>query len=888
MPGLSTNTFLERLHEGSRAVASAHGAHLRLDPVAAQQLAQALAGRTDEVRAAHMRHLVMPIKFQSVEAEVTFLALYHMLAMGSGWDKELRATSRRGAIETMQFAVLGMHISGAGMDQAWMSAFSNLQVQNFFGLETHVDTPVPNLPGVTMSKPGPLLPLARALQEMMAETGAALDAEGATTLGGYILTQLADQTAGGRPPLAGAFVEELCSSLPGFADAGLYEGQTITYGRKAQALAGALHARFGTSDPRFAFADATSLCGDSGPAAVAALRSAGVLVVSGELADMLDAGTELPPGPHERALRCAAVAGADAVAAAAGGAFIAAELGAYLCALALDEGETAGEKQRAAGLAPILCCPHLPHKMCSQVKSANPLGIACTLFANRAVARRFISMKQLKSLARGVFSNADASPSRSVSEVQAVAREEQSAPPSGEPSPQVVAAPSATQSESRRNEGVKEEAEQEIVAEPTEPDRSSAPAAPSSFYCPVSMELMADPVMVATGHTYDRMCIERWISQGNRTCPLTGKRLRHVELTPNHALRNAIQEWAAQHGVALGSVSATTAAGPVEQEVEPPSILLGHDEIVWSVEVYGSRLLSASADKTIRVWDVASRRCEKVLEEHTRPVLSLAISNGRLYSGSYDYSIKVWDLDSLTRIRTLTGHTDAVRALAVSGGKLFSGSYDGTVRVWDESRMQCVEVLKGHIGPVRTLVACNGLMFSGSYDKTVRVWDVAALEPKACLTGHTSAVRALVASATRVFSGSDDATIKVWDAETLQCLKTLTGHEDNVRVLAVSDRFLFSGSWDKTIRVWDVNTLECVHVLEGHSEAVLALTVAGNGATLVSGSYDTTVRFWDLSTFRCLRKCDGHSDAVRVLAAAGGNVFSGAYDGSIGVWATAS
>ena len=55
------------------------------------------------------------------------------------------------------------------------------------------------------------------------------------------------------------------------------------------------------------------------------------------------------------------------------------------------------------------------------------------------------------------------------------------------------------------------------------------------------MELMADPVMVATGHTYDRLCIERWLAAGNRTCPVTGMRLRHLELTPNFALRNAIQ-----------------------------------------------------------------------------------------------------------------------------------------------------------------------------------------------------------------------------------------------------------------------------------------------------------------------------------------------------------
>lgn len=55
------------------------------------------------------------------------------------------------------------------------------------------------------------------------------------------------------------------------------------------------------------------------------------------------------------------------------------------------------------------------------------------------------------------------------------------------------------------------------------------------------MEIMTDPVIIATGHTYDRSCIERWLQSGNKTCPVTGMRLRHHELTPNFALRTAIQ-----------------------------------------------------------------------------------------------------------------------------------------------------------------------------------------------------------------------------------------------------------------------------------------------------------------------------------------------------------
>jgi WD40 repeat protein len=74
---------------------------------------------------------------------------------------------------------------------------------------------------------------------------------------------------------------------------------------------------------------------------------------------------------------------------------------------------------------------------------------------------------------------------------------------------------------------------------------------------------------------------------------------------------------------------------------DPTNILQGHDEIVWAIEIHGNRVFSASADRTVRVWDTDSKRCDHVLEDHSRPVLSLAIGNDLLFSGSYDNTIKV-------------------------------------------------------------------------------------------------------------------------------------------------------------------------------------------------------------------------------------------------------
>lgn len=371
------------------------------------------------------------------------------------------------------------------------------------------------------------------------------------------------------------------------------------------------------------------------------------------------------------------------------------------------------------------------------------------------------------------------------------------------------------------------------------PSPSAAASAPPHFLCPVSMELMKDPVMVATGHTYDRPSIKRWLEQGHKTCPVTGSRLRNLDLLPNFALRSAISEWAAANNVKLNDRQLTSVTekavggtdGESDAQTSPHCVLEGHEEIVWAVEATDGHLFSASADKSIRAWDTKTRRCVHVLEEHTRPVLSLVVSqrHGKLFSGSYDCSICVWDLVTFRRIKSLHGHTDAVRSLAVAGDKLFSGSYDSTLRAYDINTLKPLKVLEGHTGPVRTLSVLGAHLFSGSYDNTVRVWHTETLEPVHVLEGHTDAVRALAASPVPelnyIFSGSDDNSVRVWDANTFKCVSVFEGHDDNVRVLTADSRYLYSGSWDKTIRVWDTQSLECVRVLEGHVEAVLALTV---------------------------------------------------------------
>ncbi|KAJ8761418.1 hypothetical protein K2173_001549 [Erythroxylum novogranatense] len=67
---------------------------------------------------------------------------------------------------------------------------------------------------------------------------------------------------------------------------------------------------------------------------------------------------------------------------------------------------------------------------------------------------------------------------------------------------------------------------------------------PDDFKCPISLEIMSDPVILSSGHTFDRASIQRWLDSGHRTCPITKLPLPdHPSLIPNHALRSLISNY---------------------------------------------------------------------------------------------------------------------------------------------------------------------------------------------------------------------------------------------------------------------------------------------------------------------------------------------------------
>ncbi|KAI9200913.1 hypothetical protein LWI28_015011 [Acer negundo] len=74
---------------------------------------------------------------------------------------------------------------------------------------------------------------------------------------------------------------------------------------------------------------------------------------------------------------------------------------------------------------------------------------------------------------------------------------------------------------------------------------------PEEFKCPFSMRLMYDPVVIASGKTFERLWIEKWFNDGHTTCPKTHMRLDNLWLTPNIAMKGLISKWCLKNGVTV-------------------------------------------------------------------------------------------------------------------------------------------------------------------------------------------------------------------------------------------------------------------------------------------------------------------------------------------------
>ncbi|KAL5526138.1 hypothetical protein ACEPAG_7476 [Sanghuangporus baumii] len=347
----------------------------------------------------------------------------------------------------------------------------------------------------------------------------------------------------------------------------------------------------------------------------------------------------------------------------------------------------------------------------------------------------------------------------------------------------------------------------------------------------------------------------------------------------------------------------------------------------------GKRVISGSADNTIRIWDVggSTKVASGGLEAHTFWVRSVAYSpDGRhIVSGSDDNTIRIWDADSGKHlVGPFKGHTDIVESVTFSpdGKRVLSGSRDRTIRIWNAESGELLagpfeahveragrELLAGQFAAYLesaglelaterhrcsvTSVAFSpdGMRFvSPSCDNTICIRDTdSGRRVSSPFKGHTKQVLSVAYSpdGRYVMSGSRDKSICIWDVHSGKLvLEPLKGHTDDVNSVTFSPngKRVVSGSEDRTICIWDAGTGElALGPLRGHSKGVASVCFSPDGKCVVSGSLDKTIRIWGADTGELvLGPLEGHTGPVDSVAisADGTRIVSGSSDSTIRVW----
>jgi WD40 repeat protein/serine/threonine protein kinase len=272
----------------------------------------------------------------------------------------------------------------------------------------------------------------------------------------------------------------------------------------------------------------------------------------------------------------------------------------------------------------------------------------------------------------------------------------------------------------------------------------------------------------------------------------------------------------------------------------------------------GTRVVTASDDGTARVWDAATGAQLVLLRGHEGVVASAAFSpdGTRIVTASNDCTARVWDAATGEQLALLGGHTSRLTRAAFdpAGTRVVTASYDGTARVWDAATGEQLALLCGHEGIVTSATfSPNGThVATSSFDTTARVWDAATGKELLLLRGHQSLVfcAAFSRDGTRVVTASVDRTARVWDADTGKELADLHGHSDTISSAAFSPdgTRIVTASNDCTARVWDAATGKELLLLRGHQSLVFCAAFSRDGTRVVTASYDKTARVWDADT----------------------------------------
>lgn len=282
--------------------------------------------------------------------------------------------------------------------------------------------------------------------------------------------------------------------------------------------------------------------------------------------------------------------------------------------------------------------------------------------------------------------------------------------------------------------------------------------------------------------------------------------------------------------------------------------------LAWSPN--GEKIASASRDKTIKIWDIATKE-PLTLNGHSKDVSSLAWSpdGKRLASGSADNTVEIWDVETSQSTLPLIGHKGEINSVTWSpdGKLLASASEDKNIFLWDVESYQRVRVLECPSPVYRVAWSPDGkILVSGGADGRVTFWNIEQRTKKTTGPNVSDRVFALTWSpkGDRVASGFCTNSVRFLDPITAEALFSLDKfindlpHGVNNVAFSFDDRLFAYKYFGCTIRLYRSDNWRRIAVLDESIEgtpysAALAFHPKTHSlATL--GNYNKSILIWDL------------------------------------------